>query len=166
MNEELKVKITAEASGIKKGVEEAKTAVKTFKERVEDAKKDVDSSFKAMGENIKSTAKTITGTLAGIGIALIGTAAGTEEYRNQQAQLKTAFESAGASAETATKTYNDLYRVLGDTGQAQEAAQHLALLTNDQQALSEWTTITQGIYATFGASLPVESLTEAANETA
>ncbi len=32
--------------------------------------------------------------------------------------------------------------------------------------MSEWTTICEGVYATFGASLPIEGLTEAANETA
>ncbi len=73
---------------------------------------------------------------------------------------------AGASAETAKATYNDLYRVLGDSGQATEAAQHLAMLTSSEQDLAEWTNICQGVYATFGASLPIESLTEAANETA
>ena len=32
--------------------------------------------------------------------------------------------------------------------------------------MSEWTTICEGVYATFGDSLPIEGLTEAANETA
>jgi len=56
--------------------------------------------------------------------------------------------------------------VLGDSGQATEAAGHLAKLTTEEQALAEWTTICEGVYATFGDSLPIESLTEAANETA
>jgi hypothetical protein len=97
---------------------------------------------------------------------MIGLTEATREYRTQQAMLATAFQTAGGSAEMAKETYSDLYRVLGDAGQAQEAAQHLAQLTTEQEALSEWTTICQGVYATFGASLPIESLTEAANETA
>ena len=32
--------------------------------------------------------------------------------------------------------------------------------------MSEWTTICEGVYATFGDSIPIEGLTEAANETA
>ena len=72
--------------------------------------------------------------------------------------------TAGASAETAKNTYNDLYRVLGDTGQATEAAQHLAKLTTEEKSLSEWTNICQGVYATFGESIPIESLAEGAAE--
>ncbi|MBQ8763144.1 MAG: hypothetical protein IJZ07_03485 [Clostridia bacterium] len=42
----------------------------------------------------------------------------------------------------------------------------MAQLTTNEQELSQWTNICQGVYATFGASLPIEGLTEAANETA
>ena len=41
----------------------------------------------------------------------------------------------------------------------------MAKITNNQKDLKEWTTICQGVYATFGDSLPIEGLTEAANET-
>lgn len=166
MNEELRIIIAAEVSKLRQGVEDAKKHIETFKQKIDEAKKNVDEKFKAIGESITNAAKKIGVGIAAIGAALIATAASTEEYRNQQAQLKTAFEAAGASAETATATYNGLYRVLGDGGQAQEAAQHLAKLTTEEKALNEWTTICQGVYATFGASLPIESLTEAANETA
>lgn len=56
--------------------------------------------------------------------------------------------------------------MLGDTEQAVEASQHIALLADDEKELSTWTDIATGVYATFGASLPVEGLAEAANETA
>ena len=101
-----------------------------------------------------------------LGAALVGTVALTEEYRENMAKLSTAFVDAGSNAEQAKNTYNDLYRVLGDSGQATEAAAHLAKLSTEEKALSEWTTICTGIYATFGDSLPIEGLTEAANETA
>ena len=104
--------------------------------------------------------------IAGAATALLALSASTAEYRNNQAKLATAFETAGGSATVAKDTYNDLYRVLGDGGKATEAAGHLAKLTTEEKALNEWTTICQGVYATFGDSLPVEGLTEAANETA
>ena len=48
-----------------------------------------------------------------------------------------------------------------------EAVNHLFALCGDNtQALSDWTNIASGVYATFGDSLPLEGLTEAANETA
>lgn len=166
MTEELKVIITAEINKLKQGTQEAEKQILTFKQQVAKAGKEVEDKFKAMGTSIKNTASKIGLGIAAVGTALIANVAATEEYRNQQAQLITAFETAGASAETAKETYNDLYRVLGDGGQAQEAAQHLAKLTTNEKDLTQWTNICQGVYATFGASLPIESLTEAANETA
>lgn len=166
MNEELRVIISAEVSRLKQGVENAKQSIKNFGSQVEEAKKNVDANFKAIGDSINAAATTMGVGIAAVGAALLANVSATEEYRNQQAQLITAFETAGASADAAKETYNGLYRVLGDSGQAQEAAQHLAKLTNEEKALNEWTTICQGVYATFGASLPIESLTEAANETA
>jgi len=59
-----------------------------------------------------------------------------------------------------------LQGILGETDQAVEAANHLAKLANNEEELSNWTNIATGVYATFGASLPIENLTEAANETA
>ena len=49
---------------------------------------------------------------------------------------------------------------------ATEAAAHLAKLTTNEKELSDWTNICTGVYATFGDSVPIEGLTEAANETA
>lgn len=166
MNEELKVIIKAETADLKKGVEDCKKEIKTFKEQVKDAGKNVDESMKKAGEGVKKGAQAVAVGVAAAGAAMVAVVESTKEYRQAQAQLQTAFEAAGAGAEEAKQTYNDLYRVLGDTGQANEAALHLAKLTTNEKDLAEWTNVCQGVYATFGASLPIESLTEAANETA
>lgn len=137
---------------------------------VSDNTEKIDGAFASAGESIKNGlvagVKAGATAVAAMGASMVALVEGTEEYRKNQALLTSAFETAGSSATMAKETYNDLYRVLGDNGQATEAAQHLAKLTNEEKALSEWTTICQGVYATFGASLPIESLTEAANETA
>ena len=91
---------------------------------------------------------------------------GSREYRTEMAKLQTAYEANNHSADTAKRTYDELYAILGDTGQAVEAANHLALLAENEKTLMQWTEIAAGVYGTFGASLPIESLTEAANETA
>ena len=166
MNEELKVIISAEVSKLKQGVENAKQAIKGFGEQIEKAKKDVEANFQKMGQAIKTTATAIGVSIAAVGAALLANVSATEEYRNQQAQLISSFEAAGQSASTAKDTYNDLYRVLGDTGQAQEAAQHLAKLGTTEENLNEITHALQGVYASYGASLPLEGLTEAINHTA
>lgn len=166
MNEELKIIISAEINNLKQNVDTAKKQVKSFKDQVADAKKNVDADFKAAGQSIKTGLTIGAGAIVAAGAALLSLSSATEEYRNNQAKLTTAFEAAGSTAETAKETYNDLYRVLGDGGQATEAANHLAKLTTNEKELEQWTTICQGVYATFGDSLPIEGLTEASNETA
>ncbi len=166
MNEQLKVIISAEVEKFKQGVQKAKGEVTDFKAKVKEASADVDKNFKDIGAGISSALKGAATAFAATGAALLALGASTAEYRAEQAKLSTAFEAAGGSAEEAKATYNDLYRVLGDSGQAVEAANHLAKLTTEEQALSEWTNICQGVYATFGDSLPIEGLTEAVNHTA
>ena len=166
MNEELKIIISAQINKLKDNVNKAKQEISGFKEQVQKASKDVDKHFKSIGESISKGLKKVGTTVTAAGVALLALGASTAEYRNEQAKLATAFEAAGSSASAAKETYNDLYRVLGDSGQATEAANHLAKLTTNEKELAEWTNVCQGIYATFGDSLPIEGLTEAANETA
>jgi hypothetical protein len=170
MTEELKIRITAEVNKLKQGVQEAKKAVDKFTDGAEEGASQMDEAFKNAGTSIKdhltSAAQIGATAIAGLGTALLGSAAATEEYRVAQAKLNTAFEAAGSNAAVAKDTYNDLYRVIGDSDVATEAANHLAKLTTNQKDLSSWTNICQGVYATFGDSLPIEGLTEAANETA
>lgn len=166
MNEQLKIIISAEIDKLKKDLQNAQKQVEGFTDKSE-------SSLSKFGKGLGTAGKAAGKAMAAVGaavaagaVALVGLAESTREYRTEQAKLSTAFESAGGSAESAKKTYNDLYRVLGDSGQATEAAQHLAKLTTEEKALSEWTNICQGVYATFGDSLPIESLTEAVNHSA
>ena len=166
MTEQLKVVISAEINKFKQNVNDAKKKIKDF---IKEGTKDfgaLNDEFQKVGDSSKKFLGVATGAIAGAATALLALGASTKEYRQQQAMLTTAFETAGGSAESAKETYNDLYRVLGDTGQATEAAQHLAQLTTEEKALSEWTNICQGVYATFGESLPIESLTEAVNHSA
>lgn len=166
MNEELKLIISAEISKFKQGIADAKKQMDDFTKDSEKGASKMNETFKKIGSAAQSGLKVAAGAIAGVSAALIALGPATAEYRASQAKLQTAFEAAGSSATTAKDTYNDLYRVLGDGDVAVEAAGHLAKLTTEEQALSEWTTICQGVYATFGDSIPIESLAEASNETA
>lgn len=166
MIEQLKIIISAEIDKLKQGVEEAQGVLGKLKSGISANKDTFKEAWTTIGEGSQKAAGAILKGTAVAGGALLGLGASTAELREGQAKLKTAFEAVGGSAETASKTYNDLYRVLGDSDVAVEASGHLAQLTTDQKSLSEWTDICQGVYATFGDSLPIESLTEAANETA
>lgn len=167
MNEkELKVIISAEIDKLKQELQKGQKEVENFGKKSKVSFQDFNNGVQKAGDISKKALATVGVAVAGAATALLALSASTAEYRENQAKLATAFESAGASAEVAKETYNDLYRVLGDDGQATEAANHLAKLTQTEQGLAEWTNICQGVYATFGDSLPIEGLTEAANETA
>lgn len=95
---------------------------------------------------------------------LLGLAEATREYREDLGKLNTAFETAGLSTELATKTYKDLYSVLGEEDRTIEAVNHLAKFVKTEEDMAEWTNTLTGIWGMFGDSLPIEGLTEATNE--
>jgi hypothetical protein len=166
VTEELKIYITAQIDELKSELNKGKKEVKDFEEKSKHSFEEYNEAAQKAGDISKNVMKTVGVAIAGAATALLALAASTKEYRENQAKLNTAFEAAGATANEAKNTYNELYRVLGDDDRAVEAANHLAKLTTNQKDLSSWTNICQGIYATFGDSLPIEGLTEAANETA
>ena len=119
-----------------------------------------------VGKAIGAACAAMGAAVASAGAALFGLAEETREARENMGKLETSFTTVGHSAEDAKNTYTELYGILGDDGQATEAAAHLAKLTTNEKELADWTNICTGVYATFGDSLPIEGLTEAANETA
>lgn len=98
--------------------------------------------------------------------ALMGLAESTREYREDMGKLETAWESAGKSTDLATDTYKNFYSVLGEEDRSVEAVNHLAKFVDTERDMQKWTDICTGVWGTFGDSLPIEGLTEAANETA
>ena len=166
MNEELKIFITAQIDGLKQEVQNATGEIQKLEKQSKASEGKFGKAMASMGKAAAAAMKAVATAVAAGATALIGLAESTKEYRTAQAKLNSAFEAAGSSAEQAKTTYNDLYRVLGDGDVAVEAANHLAKLTTNEQDLAQWTDICTGVYATFGDSLPIEGLTEAANETA
>ena len=179
---EYRTKINNETTALKKNEKELDNNKIALKE-LSDESKDTSKATDKLNDSTKKTGKSLsalkgTCAIAAAAIAAIAAAAiagiksllnlaeSTRELRTEMGRLETGFETAGLKAEDATNTYNTLYGVLGDTGKASEAASHLALLANNSEDLAKWTDIATGVYATFGDSLPIEGLTEAANETA
>lgn len=144
----------------------ANNAINETTSEASESEKKVSDAFNKIGGVASTIAKGIGLAGAAIGGAFIAAVEGTREYRQEMGKLDTAFVTNGHSSKAAKQTYSDLNAVLGETDQAVEAANHLALLTDNEKDLGTWTDICTGIYATFGASLPIEGLTEAANETA
>ena len=135
-----------------------------------DAADDAKDSSNELGSSLDGTlAKGFTvvaAAAAAASAAIVGCVEASHEYRTAMGKLETAFTTNGHSAETAYNTYADLQSILGETDQATEAANHLAVLVDNEKDLQKWTDICTGVFADYGDSLPIEGLTEAANHTA
>lgn len=179
---ELRTQINKEQAALNKNEKELKQQTEALEEMGEESKDagkgldEVNDGAKKSGKGLsalKGAAGIAAGAIAAVAAAaiagvkaLLNLSESTRELRTNMAKLETGFTSNKLSAEDATKTYKTLYGVLGDSDKATEAAGHLALLANNSEDLSKWTDICTGVYAQFGDSLPIEGLTEAANETA
>lgn len=120
----------------------------------------------AMQEFAKKSTLAAGAAVGGLAAAFVALDGATEEYRVAQGKLNTAFDAAGFSADAARKSYRNFYAILGDTDTAAEASQLLAKLAQNERDVGTWTRIAAGVSGTFGDSLPIEGLIEAANETA
>lgn len=144
----------------------ATQALDDVSEKAGSTRDEVSSAVTKIGTVAGNIAKGIGIAGAAIGGAWIAAIEGSREYRAEMALLESAFQTAGHSSTEAKNTYSELNAVLGDSGQAVEASQHIALLADNEKELQTWTDICTGVFATFGESLPIEGLAEAANETA
>lgn len=147
-------------------VSQAQSAIDDIATNAEDGSRQTESSFKKIGESALKIGQFVLTAGAALGGAWIAAIEGSREYRTEMGKLDTAFVTNGHSSEAAKKTYQDLQAVLGDTDVSVEAANHLAVMTDNEKDLQTWTDICTGVFTTFGDSLPIEGLTEAANETA
>lgn len=145
---------------------QAKKAIDETAEKAAAGSQKTDGAFKKIGESALKIGKSVLAAGTVLGGAWIAAIEGSREYRTEMGKLDTAFVTNGHSSAAAKKTYQDLQSVLGDTDVSVEAANHLAVLTDNEKDLQTWTDICTGVFATFGDSLPIEGLTEAANETA
>ena len=146
--------------------QQANEALTDTADKAKTTSQETQDAFSKIGNVAGTLVKGIAVAGAALGGAWVAAIEGSREYRTEMGKLDTAFQASGHSSELAKKTYSDLNAVLGDSGQAVEASQHLAKLTKNEKELQTWTDICTGVYATFGESLPIEGLTEAANETA
>ena len=162
MNEELKIIIKAVTSDAKKSIQDIKKELNG----VSGSAQKSSSGFGAAMKGYAKAAGIAIAAIVAVGAAIVALGKRSIEFQQAQAKLNTAFQSVGSTAQQAAESYKGLFRFLGDSDKSVEAASHLAKLTTNQKDLAEWTKACQGIYATFGDSLPIEGLTEAANESA
>ena len=159
-------KVQSEMDGTEDSTKDLTEALNDVGGASEKASGGLSSMTVAMGNLISSGIQAAASAVADLVSSLWNLDESTEEYRRAQGRLNTAFEAAGYGADTAQQAYKAFYGILGDTDTATEASQLLAQLAESEEDVATWTEIAAGVSGTFGDSLPIEGLIEAANETA
>lgn len=159
-------KVQSEMDGTEDSTKDLTEALNDVGGASEKASGGLSSMIVAMGNLISSGIQAAASAVADLVSSLWNLDESTEEYRRAQGRLNTAFEAAGYGADTAQQAYQAFYGILGDTDTATEASQLLAQLAESEEDVATWTEIAAGVSGTFGDSLPIEGLIEAANETA
>lgn len=147
-------------------LDKAEQSAKKFSSALDGAEDDSKTLEIALGNLVAQGVGSLISSLGDAVGSVMALADETREYREDIAKLDAAFTTAGHTTDTAGKAYEDFYAILGESDRSVEAVNHLAELTDNTEELSKWSTIAAGVTAKFGDSLPIEGLTEAANETA
>lgn len=114
---------------------------------------------------ITGFASSITGAISGIISGLGQMVEESKEYQKIMGSLEISSEKAGYTAEETSAAYSELFGVLGDNQTAATTTANLQALGLAQSDLNTLIDGTIGAWATYGDSIPIDSLAEAINET-
>ena len=89
----------------------------------------------------------------------------SREYMKIMGSLEISSQATGYTAEQTASSYKTLYGVLGDDQTAATTTANLQALGLSQSQLDQIINGTIGAWATYGDSIPIDSLSEAINET-
>lgn len=162
-----------ELSNVSGELKESRSAMK----RAADAADDLDNSLEdaadstnGLGNSFSDLGNIVSGNIIADGIQnIIGGIKDlyeeSLEYRRIMASLEVASERAGYSAEQTAESYDILIGVLGDTQTAATTLSNLQAIGLEQEDLNTIIDASIGAWATYGDSIPIDSLSEAINET-
>lgn len=170
------------ADGTASSIDEFGKAVKDAGDEGSDGMGQLKEAFGQLGEAAKSG--DINGVVAALGSlkgVLVGGAAvagakaladgiiniteSTKEYRTILGTLEISSKQAGYTQEQTTEIYKKFQAVLGDTQKAATATANLQALGLSQENLRTIMEQAIGAWATYGDSIPIDSLSESINET-
>mgnify|MGYP002768714388 CR=1 FL=1 len=170
------------ADGTASSIDEFGKAVKDAGDEGSDGMGQLKEAFGQLGEAVKGG--DINGVVAALGSMkglLVGGAAvagakaladgiiniteSTKEYRTILGTLETSSKQAGYTQEQTTEIYKKFQAVLGDTQKAATATANLQALKLSQEDLTVLMEQAIGAWATYGDSIPIDSLSESINET-
>lgn len=115
-----------------------------------------------LGSNV---IQSVIGSISGLVSSLFDLGEATEEYRIMQAKLSGSSETFGYDVEFATEKYKEFYKYLGDDQMSTNAITNLMGLGTSTENITKLCEGATAVWATYGDSIPIESFTEATNET-
>lgn len=158
------------SGGLLKAAKNAKKAGADIDDSMLSATRQVVAFKNKAVDGITSFAKTAMGVgVAGVTAlttAFIALDGATEEYRVNQGKLLTAFADTETGAQGARTAYVELYKVIGDSDTATEAAQALSTLAQSQQDITKWSRVAAGVVGKFGDGISINSLFQDIGESA
>lgn len=136
-------------------------------DELSDDLQDAGREAKSAGSSFKDAfaGGVIAGAVQSLVSGIVSLVESTKEYSKIMGTLEVSSQKAGYSAEQTQQTYTQLYGVLGDNQSAATAAANLQALKLSQEQLTQLTDGAIGAWATYGDSIPIDSLAEAINET-
>lgn len=154
----------------KEAVNSATAELNKMERQLQDTGKKVDDAgekFSGFVDVLKAnlTADAIVSSIKGIASAISDVVEQTQEYRKIMGTLDTSSQAAGYSASETEAAYSRLYGVLGDDQTTATTVANLQALHLEQSDLLDLVDMVTGAWATYGDSIPIDSLAEAVNET-
>ena len=128
-----------------------------------DALKDAGKDASTFGDMLKAGA--IVEGVSSIIDSMSQLSEETKEYQRIMGSLEVSSQKAGYSADETAQVYRTLYGVLGDDQTAATTTANLQALGLSQGELVTLTNAAIGAWATYGDSIPIDSLAESVNET-
>lgn len=113
-----------------------------------------------MVSNVITSAVSSIGDLIG---SLLELSEATEEYRQMQSKLEGSSETFGYSFDFAKGKYEEFYKYVGDDQMATNAITNLMGIGTTTDSVSKLAEGATAVWASYGDSIPIESLTESIN---
>lgn len=165
-------KNSREAKALEKQIDSLNKELDDNKNKLDDvtgAAKETEEGFTimkgAMADLVSNGIQSVISGVSDLIGSLFDLSGATEEYRVMQAKLEGSAETYGYSIDFVKSKYEDFYTYVGDDQMATNAITNLMGIGASTEDLSRIADGAIGVWATYGDSIPIESLTEAINET-
>lgn len=172
-------KHSKQAKGLKKEYDKLNKELTKSKKRLDDAGKGLDN----LGDGTSKAQKGVSaltvalGNIAAQGFgklvggikngisSFMGLSSSTREYRQTMSRLSATMKAAGYSTDYVQAKYDELYKYLGESETVSNVMGQFASLNTEQKTMDELLNGLIGTWAAYGGSVPVETLSEAIEET-